>query len=138
MGNMTHFERFSMERLEDNQHLPPRIQETLSTPYNEKYSGWEEITIEEFARSRFFTECIIAHQYKQVVLDPDKGQEGVRCFVFIDGGGFALAGEYWEKRLRIFRFGCDHEMEFQEQLGRCYRRYRCKKCGYTQDIDSSD
>lgn len=138
MGNMTTFEKFSYESIADNQHLPARVIETLSTPYNEKYSGWKEITAEEFAQSRFFYEHIVGSQFKQVALDPGDGIESVRCFIFIDGGGFGLARDYWQKKLRIFRFGCDHEMEFVEQLGRCYRRYRCKKCGYTSDIDSSD
>lgn len=135
---MTHFEKFSFESIANNQHLPTRVIETLSTPYNEKYFGWKEITAEEFAQSRFFYEHIVAHQFKQVVIDPDRQIESVRCFVFMDGGGFALARDYWRGVLRIFEFGCDHEMEFVEQLGRCYRRYRCLKCDHTSDIDSSD
>lgn len=33
--------------------------------------------------------------------------------------------------------GCRHEYSVQE-LGRCYRKYTCKKCKYGFDIDSGD
>jgi len=34
---------------------------------------------------------------------------------------------------------CDsHEWKFEKNLGRCYNRYKCAKCGLTKDVDSSD
>lgn len=33
---------------------------------------------------------------------------------------------------------CIHNMVHFQNLGRCYNREKCTKCGMTQDIDSSD
>lgn len=49
-----------------------------------------------------------------------------------DGKQFTdSAYEWWD-------IGCDHEDEHVANLGNCYNRYKCKKCGYTHDVDSSD
>ena len=37
-----------------------------------------------------------------------------------------------------FRFGCEHEHEECTKLGNCWYRYKCKDCGYTHEVDSSD
>jgi len=37
----------------------------------------------------------------------------------------------------IGRAGCQHDME-STNLGRCYNRYTCKKCGYSYSVDSGD
>lgn len=36
------------------------------------------------------------------------------------------------------RFKCDHDWVFEQNLGRCYNRYRCASCSATWDCDSSD
>lgn len=34
---------------------------------------------------------------------------------------------------------CDgHEWKFEKNLGRCYNRHRCTKCGQQWDVDSGD
>jgi len=38
----------------------------------------------------------------------------------------------------FFRFGCDHDYQHSTNLGNCYNRYECTKCGFTKDVDSSD
>lgn len=42
----------------------------------------------------------------------------------------------WEKRPDVVA-ACEHETESAE-IGRCYYRVTCRKCGYTYTIDSSD
>ena len=34
--------------------------------------------------------------------------------------------------------GCDHDYKQSANLGNCYNRYECTKCGFTKDVDSSD
>jgi hypothetical protein len=34
-------------------------------------------------------------------------------------------------------YGCVHKME-RTNLGRCYNRYTCEKCGYSYEVDSGD
>ena len=59
-------------------------------------------------------------------------------FFLQDGTGWGLCQLYWEKRVLWCAFGCDHDMVFVQNLGRCYNQYRCSKCGYEESIDSSD
>ena len=33
---------------------------------------------------------------------------------------------------------CDHDWKFEQNLGRCYNRYRCLNCNNIMDVDSSD
>lgn len=35
-------------------------------------------------------------------------------------------------------FVCDHNWTFEQNLGKCYNRYRCTHCNVRQDVDSSD
>lgn len=38
---------------------------------------------------------------------------------------------------KYFRIGCKHEWELVSSM-RCYREYKCRKCGCTDSVDSSD
>ena len=38
---------------------------------------------------------------------------------------------------RYFKVGCEHDYEVTYPY-RCVRNYRCKKCGYSWELDSSD
>jgi len=56
-----------------------------------------------------------------------------------NGRGDAILLDWHEKRARFFLFAeCEHEMRHVTKLGRCFNRYACSKCGYTEDVDSSD
>jgi hypothetical protein len=93
--------------------------------------GWTEITQEEFAQSDFFRYSPYATGWSRTLLGD------ARMFFLPRDVGYALIGDYWEKTVRIFKFGCQHESTSKE-VGRCLTEYTCKKCGYVEVIDSSD
>ncbi len=39
---------------------------------------------------------------------------------------------------KFYQFGCEHENMERTNVGNCLNRYYCKKCGYEEEIDSSD
>jgi hypothetical protein len=93
--------------------------------------GWTEITQEEFAQSNFFRYTPLATGWSRTLA-------GDAFLYFMhDDTGFALIGDYWEKKVSIFKFGCQHDST-SEEVGRCLTKYTCKKCGFVQTIDSSD
>jgi hypothetical protein len=59
---------------------------------------------------------------------------------FHDGTGIAygFTGSEDKPDHSWFEFGCNHKMEHTTRLGNCYNRYTCSKCGYVDDVDSSD
>ena len=59
-------------------------------------------------------------------------------FFLHDGTGWGMHLDYWGQKVLWCAFGCDHDMVFVQNLGRCYNQYRCSKCGYEESIDSSD
>lgn len=94
-------------------------------------TGWTEITWEEFAKSRFFAYSPIATGWSRTILGD------ARMFFMHDDISYALIGEYWAGTVKVFRFGCQHDMA-SETVGNCLNRCTCKKCGFAETIDSSD
>lgn len=127
--------------------------------YNDPLPNMVEITIEEFAQSGFFTWCIEAQEHRQV--DPNRIDKSkllspittyFSLIIFYTNGpkesGFALSGDYWNKKVRYFKFAkCYHEYteltveearkEGVEHFGMCYHVCKCKKCGSLHSYDSS-
>lgn len=75
------------------------------------------------------------------------------AFIWPDGdGNWLVSGpdkrEGWEvypsrligwKKMRYFRlYACRHDFEELPQKYNCYHEYRCKKCGHTYAVDTSD
>ena len=122
--------------------------------YNDAPPNLREIKAKEFAQSMFFIYSPEYVEYRQV--DPkqvgprEKYFLDLRLFYMHDGTGFALAHDYWKGRVRYFRFGkCMHEATEElspqearangvEHWGMCYHVYKCRNCGYTYAVDSSD
>lgn len=104
---------------------------TLSCGCDVLPNGWTEITWEELSRSRFFHHSPIATGWSRTKLGD------ARMFFMHDTVSYALIGDYWGKTVKVFRFGCKHDME-TKTVGRCLTRYTCKTCSFTEVIDSSD
>lgn len=101
--------------------------------YGELPPNFKEITDEEFSKSIFFTYSSVREDWQRV------GDTTYKIFWFHNGRCFAIS-ENWKdsKKLRYWE-GCLCEHEFERtNLGRCFNRYDCKKCGYSEEIDSSD
>ncbi len=94
-------------------------------------NGWAEITQEEFAQSNFFRETPHATGWSRTLVGD------ARLFFMHNDTGFALIGDYWAKKVSIFKFGCKHQMK-SEEVGRCLTKYTCEKCGFAETVDSSD
>lgn len=75
----------------------------------------------------------IATQYRQFIKDGKYFSGHFMFFHRMNAIAYLWNGEYhW------YEFGCDHKMQRTAALGRCYNRYTCAVCGFTEDIDSSD
>ncbi len=112
--------------------------EITSTPHPEyRYGcdalphGWAEITPAEFAQSNFFRYTPLATGWSRTL------EGDANLFFMHDDNGFAIIGDYHEKTVRFFKFGCKHDFA-GEEVGRCLTKYTCKTCGFVQTVDSSD
>lgn len=115
--------------------------------YNKAPAGWREITEGEFAQSSFFTYGFTGIEHRQILNwpEPKAPMLSAQMYHMHDGTGFAMVNDYWGKKLRYFAFGCVHEWggelteaEKAVQVFNCTTKYKCKKCGYFQQVDSSD
>jgi hypothetical protein len=121
--------------------------------FNDPPPNFTEITAEEFAQSGFFTWCIEAQEFRQIdparidqnrMLSPVSTYLSVKMFFMNHGDGYALAQDYWGKKIRYFKFAkCLHD--YQEvsaaSLGKpafnSYHYCKCTKCGDLWEYDSS-
>ncbi|MGZ7173850.1 hypothetical protein ACXKTX_09475 [Burkholderia gladioli] len=94
-------------------------------------NGWVEITWEEFAKSNFFAYTPTAMGWIRTTIGDAK------LFFMHDQNGYALINDYWAGTVKVFRFGCEHDMK-SETIGRSVHRYTCKICGFSEVVDSSD
>ena len=124
--------------------------------YNDAFPNMKELTEEEFAKSSFWSRCIEYVGYRQILPDrlpptiKDTRTLCVRYFITDrqDFAGYAMSQEYWESKVRYFRFGpCEHkyrnptEEDFKNGVPRpamCFNVHVCEKCGYVYAVDSSD
>jgi hypothetical protein len=51
--------------------------------------------------------------------------------------GWGYEKDYRNNKIRFFRVGCKHDYDVKN-IGKCLNEYTCKKCGFKQEIDSSD
>ena len=114
---------------------------------NDPPPGLQEITLEEFAQSGFFTWSMEKIEQRYVDLSR-AGNEKLSGWltlkmVFLPRGeGFAMSHDYWGKKVRFFQFAkCYHDWQEISPAGRpawnCYHYYKCTKCGDGYECDSS-
>lgn len=121
----------------------PFEEHVCSSDYNKVPDGWREITEEQFAQGQFFTYEAEAVEFRQFHPSPIKDEKGhplldARLWHYWDGTGIGMMHDFWAGKVRFFAFGCDHDFEHIRNEGRCLNRYKCKKCGHENLIDSSD
>jgi len=117
---------------------------------NDFPDGWREIDVGEFAQSKFFTYSPTHVEYRQMHDSkvPSFSMVAARLFHFHDGTGIAMSNEWWDKKVRYFKFGCNHkynELSRKESErrgighhGMCWHVYECSKCQHIMSTDSSD
>jgi len=123
--------------------------------YNDLPPNLEELTEAEFARSGFFTWCLENYEHRQPCRLTDAqaqayglAGQNLKLFYMNNTEGFAISNDYWDERIRYFRFrACVHEFrnpgpkDFARGVPRprrCLHVGVCSKCGYVDVTDSSD
>lgn len=121
--------------------------------YNHAPKDWREVSEKEFAQSKFFSYTPSAIEFRQIMYDFDgnkiEDMLSVHLYLFHDGTGVAMAGDYWKGKVRYFKFGCEHDYKeysakyaidhnLPYESGRCMHNTICEKCGNVWCYDSSD
>jgi hypothetical protein len=114
---------------------------TIVGGYNDNPPNLKEITQLEFCQSMFFSYGA-EHIESRQVIDKSKGFNSkmteLWLYWYYDHSGVAIEHDYWKGTLKFFKFTlCEHDYK-ETNLGRCFNRLTCQKCGFSQDIDSSD
>ena len=123
--------------------------EKLWGKYNDAPPNFEEITVEDFAKSMFFTYTPKKIEFRQVLNYKGGHFLNLHMFFFHDNTGIAMHNEFWEGTVTYFKFAlCEHEFFELSQMecskknikhhGMCWHVYECTKCGYRESQDSSD
>lgn len=98
----------------------------LRWPAGQTPEGWAPIDRKEFLHRLFHGSYVIIEE---------RWIDNVRVMLFFeftrDNIAVTMDGRYFE-------FGCHHSYMHEKNLGRCYNRLRCSKCGRTIDVDSGD
>jgi len=109
--------------------------------YNDPPPNFKEITEGEFSRSYFMTYSPEFVEWRQIRDDSKKTfthQTSIHLFYYYDGTGLGIVCEFWNNKVRYFKFAlCEHEYT-EENIRMCLHKYTCKKCGYSKTVDSSD
>lgn len=126
----------------------------MPSEYNTPPEGWREITPEQFAGSWFFLygpemfeqegRSPMPYEFRQFKWE---GQ-WISAYLFhlADNTGYGLVDQYGEQsmmkgggyahKLRIFKFGCEHEWGPGPKVPFLHSR-KCTKCGFVWTYDSS-
>ena len=119
---------------------------TVARPgYNKLPEPYHEISEDEFFK-RMAHFSADYKEFAQIALPGETSVRNCNTWWFSDGGflqafpmQWGLIGgkfKYTEKS-RYFRLGCEHDFD-RVNVGNCLNSYTCKKCGYSETIDSSD
>lgn len=126
--------------------------ETKWGRFNDAPPGFKEITAEQFAQSGFFTWVKVGQEFRQVcrgvdqtkMLTPLPEMQAITMFYMNHGEHFAIAQDYWGKKVRYFTFAdCYHDWKeiSAKEAGKpafnCYHYCKCTKCGASYEYDSS-
>ena len=100
-----------------------------------------EMTVQEFARSGFFSQCIAGRIYRSDVPDPSNPGKTITImgWWYEDGTWIGLSRDYWVGTVRYWRGClCDHQYRGLPQRWNCYHESICVKCGHYDAYDSGD
>jgi len=109
--------------------------------YNDIPPNVKQLTEKEFAQSRFFNYSPYKVEFRQLLgkynINGIKLQN-IHIYWFSDGYGIILMSDFWGGKVYYFEcYICNHDfINLENRM--CYTKSKCKKCGYIQEIDSSD
>ena len=100
-------------------------------PLDAPLKGWAPIDQDDFLRRLFHNPYTLVEE-RWMRLEQNRP---VRVMLWFEPSGDNVAATLLDG---FFEFGCHHEYTHVKNLGRCYNRYQCTKCGRTMDVDSGD
>lgn len=104
--------------------------------YNYYPPNMTEIDMGEYFRL-LRSYCSIADEFRQPMREKDNKINSLRILWYADGTWLAIG--YTREGVKFYKGAiCVHEMKCDKKLGNCWYRYTCSKCGYQDEIDSSD
>jgi hypothetical protein len=106
--------------------------------YNDYPPNWREITLEDFAKSKFFMYYPVYNEVRQM-LAPGQPMVRAQLFWYHDESGIALVNDFWAGTVKYFAFAtCEHELVVIGRPYNCFTEYTCTKCDWKTAVDSSD
>lgn len=118
--------------------------------YNQKPDNLVELTEKEWSQSDWFSLDPDSTEIRQFCIADTNGREVFHTFRLYHmhyGHGYAITNDYWAGRVRVFRFGCEHEWhelwsnECEKRniphFGNCWHVQECVKCNHIRSYDSS-
>jgi len=115
--------------------------------YNYFPENFREISEKEFINFGIILKKVVNTEIREMFKSIDGSinlgfNNSIRCklFYFIDGTGFVIYPDMINMKVRYYLFGCNHDYKIDNYyyLGKCENIYKCTKCGYVINIDSSD
>lgn len=110
--------------------------------YNDEYGDYNDMppNMEEINEEEFYSQTLTYFPrwmgYRQVMSHPDYSYISLTMYLY--GGGEGVGIGRTDKGMKFFKFAsCIHDWE-TTYVANCYREFKCKKCGATNAIDSSD
>lgn len=112
---------------------------------------FREISIEEFAKSDFFTYGFKYIDHKQATRDYEDNDLpamlAVQLFYMGDGTGYGISSDFWGGKITYYAFGCKHQYKEISAVeakklgidhwGMFCHVYKCAECGAIHVTDSS-
>lgn len=118
--------------------------------YNDPPPNLKEMSELEWAQSTYFSRDPIHKEFRQFVITGTNGRDtfhNFNLFYMDEHSGYAITSEYYEGKVRAFKFGCEHKYKELSQseckekeirhFGSCYHVTECEKCGHIMCYDSS-
>ena len=109
--------------------------------FNDYPPNWVEVTESELIRGGMMIYAEQYQEFRQMFRRDGNSEKMIAAtlYFFPDGSGYAIETDYEARKFRYYMFAaCLHE--FGEDLGKRVGEhiYKCRKCGYRKEIDSSD
>lgn len=106
--------------------------------YNDYPPNWKQVTEKEFSHSMFFFYEPTIRDHRQMMTDSRSSMLDATLYFFHDGSGVAMSADHKNEEVNYYTFGVN-EHDFEERnIGRCLTEKKCKRCGYVEEVDSSD
>ena len=108
--------------------------------FNSFPPNWKQITVEQFAKSKFFVYSPKYIEHRQMFRGTHSATKTIhaKLFWFHDNTGIGMVHDYWKGKVYYYWFGCKHKRMKSWKAGRCYTKHECPTCGYKGATDSSD